>query len=151
MFTEQLTTCLRFEISQTNHSQLKPIPGTEMMESTKFRKGEQENKRGGKSFPPPRPFPRSPAHFFACVSLTRHRYNLSFLTFKSSASHFEDFPHKYREQKYLFLFSHNLTVIQTRIMFLTKEITLTLAPLSTCLSRKLLQNSGTISWARIFW
>lgn len=36
-------------------------------------------------------------------------------------------------------------------MFLTKEITLTLAPLSTCLSRKLLQNSGTISWARIFW
>ena len=53
-----------------------PVPGYEIVGSAKLRKRKLENKTGGNFFLPPLPFPRSCAHVFACLWLTRHPYYL---------------------------------------------------------------------------
>ena len=71
-------------------AEIQPVPGSKIVGSAKLRKREHENKTEGNweqewrrslsllpfFFPPPSPFPRSRADVFACLSLTRHHYNL---------------------------------------------------------------------------
>ena len=70
--------------TQKKYRKAQPVPGSEMIGSTKFRKSENENKTAGNwgeegrrtsLFPPPPSSPTSNAYIFACLSLTLRAWN----------------------------------------------------------------------------